>query len=80
MFSQKYVVMSRRDPPFHDAGLFTEHQDLESAVDCAKQVSGTLFMVNKSELGLTVELVNLSALAKATQQDVRIVEANVAFA
>lgn len=41
--SISFVVMTRRDPPNHDAGSWTEHPDLESALTCAKSVDGEVW-------------------------------------
>jgi len=38
-----YVVMSRRRPPQHDSGCWTEHHDRADAIECAERVNGKVF-------------------------------------
>ncbi len=45
-FFSPWAVLSRRPPPNHDAGSFTEHRDLEDAQNCADKVNGTVWLVS----------------------------------
>lgn len=38
----RYYVLTRRDPPYSDAGYWTEHYELRDAIRCAKQVAPAL--------------------------------------
>lgn len=46
-----YLVMTRREPPNHDSGGWTEHADFEDAKWLHDEVGGTIFRCVQSSNG-----------------------------
>ena len=38
-----WMVLSRRSPPYHDAGHWSEHRNREEAEELAKRIGGQLY-------------------------------------
>lgn len=51
----KYAVLTRRPPPYGDAGYWTEHYDLRDAIRCAKQVAPAMLYRIDYEPGFGTE-------------------------
>jgi hypothetical protein len=41
-----WMVLTVRSAPNHDAGSWTEHSQLEDAIDCARSVDGEVYFRN----------------------------------